>query len=359
MSGFGNASTPCTPGGERGDEGERMTEATENQFLGTLLGMAIGDALGTPVSGLTAEEIAARFGAIDRYHGAALPDADEIHPGEFSDETEFALCVVESMTANGGHFDAETAGVRMIHLAAGPSRRWMHPETATALDRAAETLMFSVALDEDGAATGDVAARGVPVGLVHATGRFDAARLRADAEAVVRLTHGGPAAINAAMAVAYAVWLAATGAPRASWASKTADFLGGGELAERLAGIDELVADAPLQDALARTGTGLTATESVPAAMIAATIEPIFERAVFAAINAGGATDTVGALTGALAGAAGGASGIPQGLIDGLEGRIYVSLAAPWFHKAARQRAGQHIYLRPIHGPRPDMPPRQ
>jgi ADP-ribosylglycohydrolase len=87
--------------------------------------------------------------------------------------------------------------------------------------------------------------------------------------------------------------------------------------------------------------------------------ETVFENAVFAAVNAGGATDTVGALTGALAGAAGGASGIPQDLIDGLEGRIYVSLAAPWLHKAARQRAGHQIDLRPVHGPRPEMPPRQ
>src|SRR5215213_9030985 len=299
-----------------------MPDATENQFLGALLGMAIGDALGAPVSGMDRTEITARFGTIDRFLGRAQPGAEEIHPGEFTDETEIALCIVESMTANRGDLDFDTAGVRMLHLAAGPSRRWMHPATAAALDAAADTLEFSVPLDEDGPATGDVAARGVPVGLVHAVGRFDATRLRADAEAVVRLTHGGPAAFNAATAVAYAVRLAATGEPREAWARETAEFLGGGELAERLS-------------------------------------EPVFEHAVFAAVNAGGATDTIGALTGALDGAAGGASGIPQDLIDGLEGRIYVSLAAPWFHKAARQRAGHQIDLRPVHGPRPDMPPRQ
>jgi ADP-ribosylglycohydrolase len=89
---------------------------------------------------------------------------EEIHPGEFTDESEVALCIIESMTANRGNFDAETAGVRMVHLAAGPSRRWMQPATAAALDVAAETLEFVVPLDEDGPATGDVAARGVPVG---------------------------------------------------------------------------------------------------------------------------------------------------------------------------------------------------
>jgi ADP-ribosyl-[dinitrogen reductase] hydrolase len=334
-----------------------MPDATENQFLGALLGMAIGDALGAPVSGMARAEIAARFGSIDRFHGKAQPDSEEIHPGEFTDETELALCIVESMTANRGTLDDETAGVRMLHLAAGPSRRWMHPATAAALDAAAETLEFSVPVDEDGPATGDVAARGVPVGLIHAIGRFDPSRLRADAEAVVRLTHGGPAAFNATTAVAYAVRAAATGVPRETWARETAEFLGGGELAERLSELDNRLANSALVDLLEWTGTGLDAIESIPAAFAAAMTETVFEEAVFAAVNAGGATDTIGALAGALAGAAGGASGIPQDLIDGLEGRIYVSLAAPWFHKAARQRAGQQIDLKPVHGPRPELPP--
>lgn len=336
-----------------------MSDATENQFLGALLGMAIGDALGAPVSGMSRDEIASRFGTIDRYHGAAADVEDEAHPGEFTDESEFALCIVESMTANRGQFEPETAGVRLVHLAAGPSRRWMPPATAAALDAAAQSLEFEVPLDEDGAATGDVAARGVPVGLLHAVGRFDPGRLRADAEAVVRLTHGGPAAINAATAVAFAVRLAATGQPRESWVRETAAFLQVGELAERLDALDGVLAEGSLDQILEKTGTGLPATQSVPAAFAAAMLEPVFERAVFAALNAGGATDTIGALTGALAGAANGASGIPQNLIDGLEGRIYVSLAAPWFHKAARQRAGQLIDLKPRHGPRPDLPPRQ
>jgi ADP-ribosylglycohydrolase len=337
----------------------QMPDATQNQFLGALLGMAIGDALGAPVSGMDRAGIAARFGTIDRYQGGTQPGGEDIHPGEFTDETELALCIVESMTANRGNLELDTAGVRMLHLAAGPSRRWMHPATVAALDVAADTLEFSVSIDEDGPATGDVAARGVPVGLVHAVGRFDPSHLRADAEAVVRLTHGGPAAFNAATAVAYAMRLAATGEPRETWARDTAEFLGGGQLVERLTELDKVLASTPLTDVLDWTGTGLNAIESVPAAFAAAMTEPVFENAVFAAVNAGGATDTVGALTGALAGAAGGASGIPQALIDGLEGRIYVSLAAPWFHKAARQRAGQQIDLRPVHGPRPDMPPRQ
>ena len=275
-----------------------MADATENQFLGALLGMAIGDALGAPAIGFDRNDVRARFGMIDSFLDSSAPGGEEGHAGEFTDETEFALCIVESMTVNRGAFDAETAGVRLLHLATGPSRHWIQSRTLAALEAANASLDFVVPLDDDGAATGDVAARGVPVGLVHAVGSFDADALRADAEAVVRLTHGGPAAINAAAAaVAYGVRLAATGAPRAAWARQTAEFLGGGEVADRLHETDPLVAsNLPLADVLERVGTELSATESVPAAFAAAMREEVFEDAVLAAVNAGGAADTVGAL---------------------------------------------------------------
>lgn len=336
-----------------------MADATENHFLGALLGMAIGDALGAPASGLGSSEIAHQFGTIDRYRALAHVENDVARPGEFTDETEITLCIVEAMTANRGEFDAETIGVRLLHIAAGESRRWLNQATRDALDSASESLEFLAPLHEDGPATGDVASRGVPIGLLHSVGRFDEARLRADAESVTRLTHGSLAAIKATTAVAFGVRLAATGAPREAWARQTAEFLGGGELAERLSELDQILIMHSLSKALDVLGTGLSAVESVPAAFAAAMTEPVFEDAVFAAVSAGGAADTIGALTGALAGTAGGASGIPQQLIDGLEGRIYVSLAAPWFYKAARQRAGLLIDLRPVHGPRPDMPPRR
>ena len=51
----------------------QMPDATENQFLGALLGMAIGDALGAPVSGMNRAEIAAQFGTIDRFQRRAGP----------------------------------------------------------------------------------------------------------------------------------------------------------------------------------------------------------------------------------------------------------------------------------------------
>jgi ADP-ribosylglycohydrolase len=85
---------------------------------------------------------------------------------------------------------------------------------------------------------------------------------------------------------------------------------------------------------------------------------PDFASVVLTAVNSGGATDSVAAIAGALAGAAGGVNAIPQQLIDGLEGRIYVSLAAPWFFRAVLLRSGEIIDLRRREPPRPSMPPR-
>ena len=340
--------------------------ADEDAFLGGLLGLAIGDALGMPGKGLDRATLADRIGTITGYLPATFADGTEIKAGEFTDESELALCVVESVTVDRGRIDPDTIGPRFLYIARGESKRWLGAGTRRALAVADRTLEFVVPLDEDGPATGDVAARAAPIGLLHAVGRFDLDSLRADAEQIVRLTHGSPAAIAAGTAVAFGVQLSARRqVARSEWLSATAGALGEGELASRLRSAAGMIAagdDAPA--VLERVGTGTDAVESVTAGFVAASMAGSFSEAVFSAVNAGGDTDTVGAIAGVLAGAFFGASGIPQSLIDGLEGRIYVSLAAPWFYRTARQRAGLVIDLRlqdagPLDPPpRPTMPPR-
>ncbi|HEU5432237.1 MAG TPA: ADP-ribosylglycohydrolase family protein, partial [Thermomicrobiales bacterium] len=325
--------------------------------LGALLGLAIGDALGMPVAQQPGEAPPASRGPIDGYVPKRFADGVEIAAGEFTDESEIALCIVESMTVNGGAVDPDMIAPRLVHLANGESRRWLQPATRAALARAEATDEVQVPLDEDGPATGDVATRGVPIGLMHSVGQFRPDAFRADVEAVVRLTHGSPAAISATTAVAYAVRLAAIGAPPADWARETAAFVSGA-IAERLSRLAAMIEAGTALDAIfAAIGTGIDATEAAPAALAAAIVAERFEDVVFAAVNAGGAADAIGAIAGAVAGARYGSAGIPQRLIDGLQGRIYVSLAAPWFWKAAQTRAGLRIDLTPI-PPRPTTPPR-
>jgi len=335
-----------------------MGNGTEDGFLGCLLGLAIGDALGMPVAGQTGSEIVERVGRVEEYLPRTLADGTEIDAGEFTDETEVSLCIVESMTANGGLFDPDNVGARLLYLVNGESRRWLRPETIDALERADKSLDFRVPLDEDGPATGDVATRGVPIGLIHSVGTFHEDELRSDAEAAARLTHGSPAAIAAVIAVAFTIQLAARReVPRGDWLGATRAFLGVGELFDSL---HLLTTGRPPFE-----GAGLAATESVPAAILAAIKGSSFDETVFAVVNAGGATDSIAAIVGALSGAHGGVSAIPQRLIDGLGGRIYVSLAAPWFYRAAQRRAGRIIDMRfdgygPTDPPtRPMLPPRR
>lgn len=311
--------------------------AKQGRFLGALMGMSIGDAMGMPFVGLSRSEIEERFGWIDGYRARHFEDGAEIKAGEFTDESELALCIVESFTVNNGELDPENIGARFLYLARGEARRWIPADTLAALTAAEETLEFVVPLDEDGPATGDVAARGIPVGLIHSAGTFDPARLRVDAETVTRITHGSPAASAATAAVAFAVQIAARGEIEpALWATATADFLGGGSTT----------------DALRREASlDLLAMEPGAAAVVASAIAVAanaggFPAAVTNAINAGGMTDARGAIAGAIAGARWGIAGIPQSLIDDLEGRIYVSLAAPWFFRTVLRRAGLLLDLR-------------
>lgn len=307
--------------------------ANQSRFLGTLLGMGIGDALGMPVAGWSQDQIRERYRDIDDYHRLVFPDGAEIKAGEFTDESEIALCIVETVTANDGLIDPDLLGPRMLFLARGESKRWMHPETFAALEQADETHTFVQPIDEDGPATPDIATRGIPVGLLHAVGTVDEAALRDDAERVVRITHGSPVAIASATAVAYGVMLAARGErDRSEWSSASAAFVQTGSVAEALR-----AGGSPESDAVA---------DVVATAVRDAATAETFEEAVFTAVNRGGPADARGAITGALAGAWFGAEGIPQRLIDGMEGRIYVSLAGPWFYKAAMRRAGKVIDLR-------------
>lgn len=290
-----------------------MARATEDQFIGALLGLAIGDALGRPVIGLTPEDVAARYGAID---GFVVDDADKdgAPTGVITDETEVTLCIVESLTTNDGLIDPENINTRLGFLLRGDSRRWLPDSVISGIQRAEATDGLVPAGSDDGVDL-SVAVRGVPVGLLHAVDIDDDVSLERDAGLVTRLSHGGARQAALTTLVARAVRAAAReeGLPAGSSAPEEASV--------------ERQLSAILADAFA---------------------SPRFEDALFARVAEGGNADTVGAIVGAIAGARFGASGIPQHLIDDLDARMYLSLAAPLFYRTARRRMGTVIDLRRI-----------
>jgi ADP-ribosyl-[dinitrogen reductase] hydrolase len=289
----------------------------ENRFLGALLGLAIGDALGMPVADLPVEQTRERFGEIRDYRVRDEGEATQIPAGEITDETETVLCIVESMTTNNGHIDPENINARLHYLVEGPSRHWMPEELRQGIREATERDGL-VPVDERLGGSLAVAVRGVPVGLMHSVGGYSPGVLLEEARRVSRLTHGGTPQLQLVVDVAVAI----------------VNLIR-----------DEAVAPIELEGEL----TSVSAERATIASVVGHVRDGgTFEDVVVRAVNNNRPADSAGAIAGALAGAAAGASGIPQRLIDGLEARVYLSLAAPWFYRTAARRAGTVIDLRQV-----------
>ena len=319
------------PNGVNGD-------ATQDRFLGTILGMAIGDAFGMPVAGLSGTTIADFYGAVTEFLPRTFPDGEAVGPGEISDETEIALCIIESVTAALGEIDVENIGHRMAYLARSNSRRWLSAATTSALDGRAEDHEFRLPLVDDEDVGADVLARGIPVGLMHSMGRFDDEQLRADVNAVTRITHGSPLALSLVDAVARSVALAARAeVPPQRIRERVSGELPDGTVRDVLTGPDR--------------DTGIDAARVLREALDLFSTASSFEALLELAVEPGGATDARTSLAAALYGGHHGSSVIPQRFIDDLESRIYVSLAVPWFYRTVAQLRGRAIELRVDFGP--------
>ncbi|CAN5796969.1 hypothetical protein BH24CHL4_BH24CHL4_14660 [soil metagenome] len=309
-----------------------------DRVLGTLLGMSIGDALGMPVEGWPRETVIERYGTIDAFHGRSFDDGAKLGAGEFTDESEGVLCIVESYTANTGDLDLENIRARLAILARGESRRWMNPSTRARLD------------DEPGpgfpdggnaAVTGDVACRGIPLGLISAGWPArDESMMKQQAELLAGLTHHAPGAAECIELVAEMIRVIALQEITLSEVPAHVVGLypdsGVAVLLGRTSLINQDLPDFEAQ--IGKIGYGDGADQVVATAIVAAANAERFEDAVFVAASQGGASDARAAIAGALAGAAFGTAGIPQSLIDGLEGRVYVMLAAPWFYQTIQLR---------------------
>ncbi len=309
-------------------------DATQDRFLGAILGMAIGDAFGMPVAGWSRTTIEDFHGTVTDYLPRTFPDGEAVNPGEITDETEFALCIIESFTAGQGTMDVENIGIRMSYLARADSRRWMSAEVAAALDGASEAAGFQLPLVDDEVVGADILARGIPIGLMHSMGALNDSRLRSEVELVTRVTHGSPLACSLVEAVARAM-------SHASRQSRTLNELKA-VVAEELP--DGEVRTALLTEAAAQAKTSPAATliEAIEIASAASTFDDVLQRSV----APGGPADARAALAGALFAGHKGSSVIPQRFIDGLESRIYVSLAVPWFYRTVARRSGRVVDIR-------------
>lgn len=311
-----------------------------------MLGTMVGDALGMPAEGLTPEALKEQFGRLDSLREGPLP------PGEFTDDTEMAIGLCEALLEQ-GEFDLHAVAQAMAHNFT-PWRGYS-PHVYGIMARIRQGMDW----DSPGTSSwgSGAATRVAPIGVLYA----DEPEVADHAAAQARITHTHANGIAGAVAQAVAV-------AQVTVAGLFESRVTTGEVLERLtlAVSDHSVAmvdalerirdlrpqDSPeqLSGAIARVfPCDGSAVGTVPAALAAFLLSDSFEEAVIAAVNCGGDTDTLGAMTGALAGAFYGVNAIPERLTASLanerRGRDHVLSLGEKLGELTRKRSGNRLEM--------------
>jgi len=318
---------------------------TQDRFIGTLLGGAIGDALGRPNEG-------SRSASFEDDHPRHVIDYRKWHGwtdgpvGTITDDTQMTMCVAECLVDN-GRLDPEDLARRFVNwLPIGRGK-------GEATTRAVVRLQSGVPWDESGEdSTGNGAAmRSAPIGLLRWN---DPARLRDEAMLSALPTHREPMAVAGAVAMAAATaWLltrqgddwtpeefvAAVQRAIAGIETKPQperrDPSSLTTLHNRIGEIPRLLSRPP-REAFSYLYGGAFVLESLPAALYCFLRSPNdVEQTLLLAANAGYDTDTIAAMAGTLGGALGGVKALPQRLLPELEYHDEITALGVALHRLA------------------------
>lgn len=313
---------------------------------GALLGTMVGDALGMPAEGLSRDAIKEQFGRLDSLREGPLP------LGEFTDDTEMMVGLSEALLET-GEFDVQAIAENMAHNFT-PWRGYS-PHVYGIMARIRQGMNW----ESPGTSSwgSGAAARVAPLGVLYA----DDSNLAEHAAAQAKITHTHANGIAGAVAQAMAV-AQVTAAGLFESALTTDELLEclldpvsdhSVAMVDALERIRDLrPPDSPeqLSGTIARVfACDGSAVGTVPAALAAFLHSHSFEEAVIVAVNCGGDTDTLGALTGALAGAFYGLKNIPErltaNLVNEKRGRDHVLALGEKLGLLTRQRSGKRLEL--------------
>jgi ADP-ribosyl-[dinitrogen reductase] hydrolase len=318
-----------------------MTQPTlEERFIGTLVGCAVGDALGAPFEGMGANRLF-EDEPLDYASIAGFPR------GQYTDDTQMTLAIVEAILRD-GEINGKTVTEQFAKL-------WRSGEIVGPGMSCSDAMWRYIRGEapwhecgtERGRAGNGTAMRASPVGLWD----YNAVeRIAHDATVVSVMTHTDQRAIAGAVAVACAVaHLVTRDEVIASDFTKQVSKVVAGQSAEFARAIDKVP---PLLDADEGEAIPLIVNEgwaghdpsfgvtpfvipTVLASFYAFLRYPRdFGSAVKTVINMGGDVDSTASITGAITGAFNGIRAIPPQLRDGVKdsGSIH-GLAAEFFRK--------------------------
>lgn len=281
-----------------------------DRAAGCILGLALGDALG-----------AAREGSEPgpfRWEGEV--------PLHYTDDTEMTIGVVEALLENPS-IDQDYLVQRFASNYT--SWRGYGPRTRMALSLVKKGRPWRETATANESLGNGAAMRAAPVGPIVAR---DESAIRSLSERQAEVTHTHPQGKEGAVVVAFATAAAFRDPP-----------IYGNQLLERLVAFTTDAAfRAKFERALAclsrphdrervvrELGNRVEAVESAPTAIyLFSRFSNDYEAAVAAAIELGGDTDTIAAMTGAMVGARVGASSLPASAMERLEDRYWLEALA-------------------------------
>jgi ADP-ribosylglycohydrolase len=293
----------------------------EDRFRASLLCLAIGDALGNPVEGLSPDAIQKSFGCVVNYEERWEA------PGTYTDDTELTLCTAESIIGVQA-FSLDDIARRFCEWL--PNARSFGMATQAAIVNLSEGIS-PLESGVDSAGNG-AAMRVAPLGLLYSHPN-DARLLLETTRQSTFMTHANPKALAGALAVAnslkYILNLEEDIDPE--------HFIA--EIYSRTKPVDEEFAEAVRKvSKYAKGGVGAAVKEirtsgyvvhSVPFALYCFLHSPKdFEQSITNAVNAGGDADTNASIAGALSGCYNGLSAIPERWLEGLKGKSHIDEAA-------------------------------
>ncbi|MCS7121279.1 MAG: ADP-ribosylglycohydrolase family protein [Archaeoglobaceae archaeon] len=264
-----------------------------HKFERCLLGLAVGDALGMPVEGLSREQIKKIYGEINDFLPSPYKD---LEAGEFTDDTEQALLVAEVIIEN-LFFDPEKFAEKLKNWFLRAKR--IGPTSSKAIHRLLigyDWRSSGLPSDTCGAAT-----RVAPIGLVYSF-NLDLVEKYAEISAIV--THRSDVAIAAASAVALAVTCNILGYKDDEMLEIVTKRIKDEILADKILLSYEIKSEG-LDVAVEKIGNSISSYDTVPIAFYCFFSGKNFEESLKLAANAGGDTDSIAAICGALKGSAG------------------------------------------------------
>ena len=309
---------------------------TESRCIGSIVGLAVGDAIGYPAEFRRRAQILAEIGNEGIHDFIALKDprfsrpfftGPDHPPGTFTDDTQMSIAVAESLlSADGADLDEIMEEMSRRFVAwAGSSDNNRAPGGACM--QGCENLFRGVPWREAGVPDSKgcgSAMRVAPIGLLY----DDLDRVAEVARASTLLTHGHPAALDAAAAAALMVAIALqNGTPQQMYeeiekrcCDSSVDF------AATWRKIPAMLTLPPEQVLTENVlGEGWVGEEAVASALYCCWRSPDdYPTAVLTAINTDGDSDSIGAITGSVMGARLGIIAIPAKWREGVESSSYL-----------------------------------